>query len=449
MLFDLALERHKLDEARRWFGELKTLEGPQGVQVALADALLRIEDATGRPEALRKLLKDVEAGPLRQNPARLALVQARIHDRLGETSAVIDKLQTALDAGLRAPTVTARLVQLLTEQQRYGEASVALAALERNGPLPTELWRSAIDIAASQHDVARVRELMGPVQPEEVRDYRELLWMARVLAGIDDIATAETCIRRAADIAPHAAETWVAWIRLLVPRGQRKEAEALLDTVKKKAPARSRAAILARCAEALGDWDGAEKNFRQALTERPSDFVLLLAAGDFYRQTDRGNEAAGYYRRVAEDVRLSAPPEIVVRARRGLALSLASTDPAAAREALEPNLARGEPADERILWFIKGQDAKTRPDAIRAYEAALKSGAGTAEDHFRLVQLHDLAAHETAAARWRDRILADHEATPQMLAYFARTLKERGQDDAATAMLERLRVWEPNSPRAK
>ena len=435
--FELALERGQQKEARRLLDEMRNLEDPQGLVVPSAEAILQAENADAG--TLERLLKQVESGPLRKEPARQALVKAVLHERLHDNRAVIDDLQTALDGGLRSAPLTARLVQLLVEERRLAEASAALTMLERTSALPTELWHSAVDIAVALHDVPRVQELLSPKYLDETRDYRELIWLSRAYAGVDDSAAALKCLNRAIDLAPHAPEPWMAAIRHLVRRNQRAEAVALVSQVKTKVPVRYRSFVAARCAETLGDHKSAESAYRKALEERPKDALVRLAAADFYASIDRPKEAAEEYRSVID---ASPIPEVVARARRGLAALLSGTDPAEARKALEPNLGRGDLVDRRLGWYLDGLDPAKRSEAIRQLTT---SGRLSAEERFRLVQLCDLAADADGSTRNRDRILADQAETPEMLAYFVRQLMKEDRADLADPLLGRLQQMEPTS----
>ena len=437
--FDLALERRQLDEARRLLDEMRNLEGPQGTVVPSAEAILRAETADAA--TLEVLLKQVDSGPLRKQPARQALVKAVLHERLHDDRAVIDDLQTALDGGFRSAPLTDRLVQLLVDEGRFAEASAALAMLERTGPLSSDLWRSAVDLAVAVHDVPRVRELLVPKYLDETRDYGELIWLSRAFAGVGDSAIAMKCLNRAIELAPHSPDPWTAAIRYLVGRNQRAEALALANQVKTKVPARYRSFITARCAEALGEHKDAESAYRKALEERPKDALVRLAVADFYASNDQWIGAGLEYRAVID---AAVAPEVVARARRGLAALLSRIDLAEARNVLEPNLARDDLADRRVAWYLDRFDTAKRPEAIRKYTA---SGKMSADERFRLVQMCDLAGDVEGSTRNRERILADQAETPQMLAYFIRELVAQDRAEVADPLLQRLRQMEPTAAR--
>jgi tetratricopeptide (TPR) repeat protein len=437
--FDLALERRQLGEARRLLDAMRNLEGPQGTIVPSAEALLRAETADAG--TLEGLLKQVDSGPLRKQPARQALVKAVLHERLHDNRAVIDDLQAALDGGYRSAPLTARLVQLLVDEGRLAEASAALAILERTGPLSSDLWHSAVDIAVAAHDVSRVRELLVPKYLDETRDYRELIWLSRAFAGIDDSATATKCLNRAIDLAPHSPEPWTAAIRNLVRHNQRAAALGLANQVQTKVPARYRSFITGRCAEALGEHKAAESAYKKALEERPKDALVRLAVADFFASSDQPKEAAVEYRAVID---AAAAPEVVARARRGLAALLARTELREARKVLEPNLGRDDLADRRLMRYLDAFDPTKRPEAIRQYAT---SGKMSAEERFRLVQMCDLAGDVDGSNRNRERILDEQAETPEMLAYFVRELVAHDRADVADPLLERLRQMEPTGAR--
>jgi hypothetical protein len=330
---------------------------------------------------------------------------------------------------------------MLVDEGRFAEASAALTMLERTGPLPSDLWHSAVDIAVAAHDVSRVRELLGPKYLDETRDHRELIWLSRAFAGIDDPKTALKCLNRAIDLAPHSPEPWAAAIGFLVRRNQRAEALALAKQVTTKTPPRYRSFVTGRCAEALGDHKAAESAYRKALEERPKDALVRLAVAEFFVANDQPKEAAVEYRAVID---AASAPEVVARARRGLAALLARTDLADARKIFEPNLGRDDVADRRLAWYLDGFDPAKRTEAIRRYAA---SGQMSAGESFRLVQMCDQAGDIDGSTRNRERILADQAETPEMLAYFIRELVTQGRGETADPLLERLRQMEPTAAR--
>src|SRR5262249_18264082 len=128
-------------------------------------------------------------------------------------------------------------------------------------------------------------------------------------------------------------EVWVALVGHLARAGQPQKAEEALREAARRLPADRAALGLARCEEALGRLDRAEKLYQKALARRPADFIALRALADFHRRHDTPAAAVPPLRKLIEPS-TRAPEEFVVRARRELAVALASGENAPPAEAL-------------------------------------------------------------------------------------------------------------------
>lgn len=447
LLVDLDLQESKIDDARKWLKEMQTIEGPNGPLSAYAALYVQVEEAFGQPEVLRKLLADLKKSPLRRGDGRIEIVEARIHERLGENDLSLAKLLEAAYAGQRSPRVFQRLVKMLTERQEHDQLAWVVAQIEGRGPTPREVGRAAIESALAKGNLEQARELLGPVSLDSIRDYRELLWLGRTYKTLKDPARAESAYRRAAQVAPHATDAWVALAEDLLANGKRPKAQDLLAEIDKKAPAKNRPIITARVLQTLGKAKEAEEAYRVALQARPNDFLILLAAGDFERQIDQPAIAEKAYKKIL-DPNLATPPEIAARARRGWAQALAAT-PKQAAAVLAPNRGRNELIDERLNLFLEGLDPTRRADALRDFESTLTRGPLSADESFWLIQLLDAAGQFDAAAARIDRLIADGVDTPQILAFQARSLLSQGKVEPARIIIARLATREPDSTRTR
>ena len=447
LLLDLDLQEGKLDDARHWLKEMQTLEGPGGALSTYASLYLRTEEAFGKPDSLKKLLAELKNSPLRRGDGRVELVEARIHERLGDDDLALKKLLEAAYAGQRSPAVLQKLVKLLTVRQEYDQLSWVIAEIEGRGPAPREVGRAAVEASIAKGNVEQARELLGTVVLEAIRDYRELLWLGQTYKALNEPARAEAALRRAVAVAPHATDAWVALTNELVAAGRRAKGQDLVADIERKAPVKNRPIIAARVLQALGQVAEADAAFQKALLARPNDFLIALAAADFYRQTEQLQRAEPLYMKIL-DPKLATPPEIAARARRGLALTL-SADPSKAAAVLAGNRDRKELVDERLALYLEGLDPARQTEALHAFEATLSRGPLSLDESFWLADLLNRAGKTDAAAARLERLTLDPAATPAMLATYARMLIREGKLDAARAVVAQLRNREPDSPRTR
>src|SRR5262249_38624956 len=131
VLFDLALTDGDLGAVRRAVAEIRRIEGPEGALARYGRACelmlqARGGDRSGLDEARRQL---PAISGRRPGWSRLALCEAEIATLAGNPSLAIAKYQQAVDQGERDPAVLRRLVELLSAERRYDEASRALRLL--------------------------------------------------------------------------------------------------------------------------------------------------------------------------------------------------------------------------------------------------------------------------------------------------------------------------------
>jgi predicted Zn-dependent protease len=448
LLLDLDLRESNLADARKRLAEMKELEGPAGVQSAHAELYVRAEEALGNPEALRAILAELKSSPLRRGDGRIELVEAKILERLGDIDQSIAKMVDAVNAGQRSPQVLHRLVKLFTERRNYDQLAWVIALMEGRGTLPREAGRASVEAALANNSVEHARQLLGPVNLDFIRDYRELLWLGRTYRAMKDPVAAEQAYRQAVAVAPHAQDAWIELANFLVASGKRTQADELPAQIDARVLGKSYPLVKARVLQALGRLREAEAAYVAALQARPNDFLTLLDAAGFCRYVDQPARAEPLYKKVLAPSS-PTPPEIAARARRGLALALSSQSPEKAAAILAGNQQLWNLEDDRVAAFLKGLDAKKRAEAIRDLEGSVSRGALSAEETFLLAQLLDADGQPDAAASRLDGLIRDDRDTPPMLAFYARSLLRQGKSDAAARIVDRLAAREPDSPRTK
>src|SRR5262249_11051682 len=105
--------------------EVKGLEGKGGPLGAWCAAALKLHSA--RPDdkktlgEVRLLLAQVAAA--RPSWSRVPLLEGRLYDLEGDTDKALERYRLALERGERRLWLVRRLLQLLMEERRYGEAN--------------------------------------------------------------------------------------------------------------------------------------------------------------------------------------------------------------------------------------------------------------------------------------------------------------------------------------
>lgn len=449
-LLDIYLQAHQLDLARTLIDELRTLEGDRGTHWRHAMAALLVTEFPGDAKKLgvaRMLL--VEALGMKRDWGRLYQLQGRIDELEGRIDEALTHYQTAFDLGERSLRLVYRLVQLLQQRGNFTAAEAILRKLEEQIVLPAELARLGAEAALANSNFARALTLAAQAVPADSRDYRDFLWLGRIQQAAGQAHKAETYLRQAVALAGHTPDTWIGLVDNLARRGEIAAANTAMDEARKKIAPQREAFTLARCFDVLGDLDQASAYYRKALAARPDDFILLAAAADFFLRADRPLEAEPLLRKLLA-TEIAAPAELVVKARRQLALILAaSTDAARHQQAVElltlnqklrgPNL-----ADARAFALVEGFATANKVEAVRKFKETLGSRPATAEETFQLARLcasfDPLQAHDLLAG-----LVTNHPDNPQYLAHYLRTF-EAG-DPEAIPYFRRLEKREPRSPR--
>ena len=138
-----------------------------------------------------------EAAVLRPDWNLIPAFSAYLHDRAGNTEAAIVKYNQAVELGWRNSASIRRLIQLLTQRERYGEADSVIRRLRSgNEPFTSEMSRIASEISAEMADLRRAVTLAEEAarQSGSSEDY---LWLGQLSEILDDGSAAEAAYRSA------------------------------------------------------------------------------------------------------------------------------------------------------------------------------------------------------------------------------------------------------------
>jgi tetratricopeptide (TPR) repeat protein len=286
------------------------------------------------------------------------------------------------------------------------------------------------------------------VSPES-KDYRDFLWLGQVLSSLGEKKEAETAIRKALGMRQTAPECWVSLVVLLTETGRKDEARAELDRSQRVLPEPLRPAVLGPCREALGEAQGAEAVYLEALNSHPNDPAAKHAMAAFYLRIGQGLKAEKLMRSLAA----TDGPD-ACWARRTLALALAVTnDYQKTREALdllEKNLKSTwtSPEDQRARAMVLATRPGERRASIEALEESFVRVKPTPGEEFLLAQLYEADRNWSKAnERLLSLVNSRHDSTPEIIAYYVRALLRHNQISNARFWLGKLEQAEPNSGR--
>jgi tetratricopeptide (TPR) repeat protein len=455
-LFDLALQAGKADTARRLLAELRRIEGKNGALGHYAEAALGLARArAGDAKALPLARKHLAALERRQMyGARVSLLKAAAAEVEGDAESASQLYAEALERGENDPRVVERLVQLLCARQAYDRADEVLRKAEERGPLGKELARLGAEVALKLGEPTRAAGLAREAVPADARDYREHLWLARLLDGAGLPAEAEAVLRRTVKSDGVVPDVWEALITHLARTGQKDRAAAVLAQMRRELPPVRLSLSLARCHEALGQRDQAEALYREALKERPDDFLAREATAAFYLRSGRPTRAEPLLRQLL-DPAAGVPAEVAARARRELAILLAgrggSGSHAEALALLDRNTKVFGPTveDDRARAAVWATRPAQQRKALQLLERSLDRKPLAPQEQFLLARLHEAQGDLARANDLISGLLTVDPGNPDYLAYHVGTLIRRGDLDEARAYLDRLERAEPHSRRTR
>lgn len=458
--FDAALKLNDDAGTARVLDEIGKIErnGPLTMYGSAVRHIWRAErgDRSGLTDA-RGLL--ATAASRRPSWARVPLALARIDELEGNEDQLLEHLKQAVLLGDRQLSVLRRLTRLLDERKRAGEADELFRRLDTQAPLSGEQLQLHAE-AVLPFDVERALELARKAVRNNTSDFRERLWLGRILSAAaraaetskrPDLAKARRAeavgtFEAAAKLAADKGEVWVAYLSFVAReirdgRGDRAQQADLLKRAEAALGATDPLAV-AVCYEIAADRDAAEIRYLAALKAKSADARAVRAVATFYQQSGRPEKAEPFLRQlVGPD--LKAPADQVAWARRNLALALGlRPDGSGVGEALrllDENAKAGAQADDlRARAMIRATQPDGRREVIGLLERAETMRPPAPEHEFLLAGLYE-AEGDWPKARARLIALAGSQrGTTRYIEALARGLLRHGERNEASNWSLRL-----------
>jgi tetratricopeptide (TPR) repeat protein len=456
LLFELALQAGDEPAMSRLLGEMQRMEGPQGPLNNFCQALWLIQQAQrGNKEVMDKAqaLLDVVASQ-RPTWAAVPLARADLEELSGKPDQVIFHFRRALELGERNPRVLRRLVDLLYQQQRYDEADQEIRKLQQQAPLENDLQRLAVAVSLQNQDPARAVQLALQTVDADSKDYRDYLWLGRVLAAAGrPTAEAEKQLRRAVELAADVPETWLALVQYLAGANLKEEADKVIDQARSRLPKDKAALALAQCYEASGRKDKADSEYHAALSAQPDAVPVLRAAASYYVRAGRGADAQTLLRRILDRKDQTSDGDRAW-ARRQLAMLLANRGEC--RQALAlvglsfdqkgQVLANQPPGEAEMVEELRTRaevlavfnSRSARAKAIASLEELARRQALSPEDQILLAQLLEMDGSWPKARTQIRNLVTSQNQNPRYLAYFVGCLLRHHELDDAGRWIDQL-----------
>ena len=440
---------------QRVVGEVRRIEGDGGALWRLGEAarlVLRVRQGKSDGLGPARLLLE-EAARQRPDWPRVPLLQAAVSELERKPEQAIRDYQRALELGDRQPGMVQRLVQLLVEQRRFGEADRALRLLEERLPLSGPLIKQAAEVALANQDAARAWELARRAVPPSSRDYRDHVWFSRLAEATGHPAEAKDRLHAALERCGDTPDLWLALVRHLAAAGRNQEAEAAMQQATERLGPERAALALAECQRILGRNEQASARYQAALEARPDDFTVLEKAGGHFLAIGKPEQAEPLLRKLLE-ADVAAPEGIRGWARRQLTLLLAgSGKDADYQEALRlvaPAGKRNLPVeDQRVRARVLAKRPEHQAEALRLLEASLPQQPLINEEQTTLAELYEAAGDRTRAREQWLNLLAAEGQNPLHLAHYIRCLLRWGEPGEAGRWLTQLELLEPGTPRTQ
>jgi len=406
-----------------------------------------------------------QARELQQTWSRIPLLAAGIYDQQGNTNRALKNYLDAIEMGERNPGAIRRTVQLLFQKQQYADADKLLRRLERQQvPFSPELIRMVAEVALRQGDFERALEMARKAVALDSKNFQEHLWLGQVLGILgrraksegagkradELLGDAEKALRRAVEIEPKLAETWVALIQFLSANEDSAGAEKAIEEAGKKIPAKQAPLALAQCFEVMKKMDAAQEKYEAALSAAPEDPFVVRSVADFYYRAGKAVPAEALLKRIL-DGKVKAQEPDIIWARRNLAIILAARggyqNTQKARDLIEENLAASEVSvlDRRVMASLSASDPKPslRAKAIGILEEMLKEQSATPEDRYALAQMYLAAGAWAQASGQLRNLVASYGNEPRFVAAYAKALMDHNETATAELYLERLEKIAP------
>lgn len=449
LLVDLYLHMGNSQALEQVVAELRLLEEGGGTWWRYAEAA-RLATASAHPAAVdqaRQLL--AELARLRPDWARVPLLDAYLDERQGNLPQAVSNYQRAVDRGEQRPRILQRLVFLLNEFGRFGEADQVLRRMENTSGFTREVHRLAAEVALALRDNDRAAALARRLVPEGTTDYREQIWLAGILHAAKNSAEAEQVLRRQLEQSPRNPELWLTLVGQLASNRQTDQAGALLPIMRQRLPAEQVSLTLARCHALLGQRQEAAEHFAQALRDRPDDFLVLFPLAEFWLRLGDFAAAEPHLRKLGTPA-VQAPASQAAWARRQLALGLAARpDAAAFQEAivlldLNASTQGLTLEDLRARARVLATRSEHQAAALQLLQATQLRSALSPADQLLLAKLLEAARDLPRAREVLLQLVSSDHSDPHFLVEYIRVLRRWGEEEEARVWTNTLRRVAPH-----
>jgi tetratricopeptide (TPR) repeat protein len=433
---------------------LRRLEGEGGTAWRFGAAAVCVARARGGDRAAlapaRGWLDIVSR--VRPDWPRPALLYAQIEEMEGRPEEALAQALRAFALGDRQPGPTLRLVRQLAGRGRYADADRVVRQYQQQAALGRDLARQAAEIAFQAGNFERAGELAAGLVPEGNADFRDQLWLGRLLGRMARRPEAERALFRATELAPRVPDTWVALVDFLAHNGQTARAADIVAALGDKLSPDQVKLARARCWLALYRTDKAEEEYRAALDECPRDGRVLLAAAGFYLRVGEADRAEALLRKLLGPGVL-VPEEDLPAIRRQLALMLSERGgEERVREALallDQNPAAEAVADRRTRLLVQAARPDGRKEALAALDELKDGPPLTPEQRYRLARLFDAEGDWQRTRALLFELLDGDGYNPAYLTFFIDGLLRHDEASEAGPWLTRLEKAAPDAPRTK
>lgn len=432
-LFEIALVSRDDAAMSRWRDELKAIEPSDGALWRYARARQQVARAfSGQKADFTEARSDLAVASIRRPDwSRVVVCQAFLDDLEGHPELALPNYVRGLSGNWNDPIAIARAARLLHDKGRFTEANRLFGRVPSSLIVATGAQQAAADAAWRARDISAAKEILNATSAADSKDYRQLLWVARMNWNTGESEKAEEAFAKARDLARAAPEAWVAIIDYLIATGQAERARNELESAKAKLKQSNHALVLARCLELTGDVEHAGESYQAALTAAPNDVDALYAIATYSIRMQRLDDAEKHLRKLMELTRTKSPETSTVARRMIAAILSAKGDPAKAKEAMEllaTSTGGNQPAGAsdgdlrlRAQLMANQPSAAQRRESLRIFEDLIERQVGTEGDYAGAAQLYEsIGDWPNASKRYRELVDNFESASPLSLYCAAR-----------------------------
>ena len=456
-LLSLAIRRNGDSDVRHWLQEIRRIEGPDGPYSRLGEAARYMMMARSRQPADQKLVDRAhqlvsQIDDELSMSVDISLLLADIHEMRGDAESATAFYAEAVDRGKGSAAILQRVVRLLYSLRRF---TVAAQFIDDFGSavavdVTSGLGRLVSDVFARTGNFEQAAKIARICIRPDAEDYRDFLWLGRILSVSGQQKEAEESLQRAIDLDRTRPQPWVALVDLLGRHGRITAAEAVIAKMKLNLSTEKMSLALARCYESIGMVDVATSHYEKALRDDPDDSRLILQLADNYIVAGRCSQAGPILRPLIDGAK--QPVVVVQNARRLLAMARAATGmyPAfcEAIDLLNENIGAGagSVADLRVKARLLGSrpSRHLQREAIELFESLRDRTLFSPQDQLELIGLYEETGDRDQAILTLQQLVEKAGNDPEVLAFAVRLILRLGQfDGISEAWLDKLEQLQP------